>query len=38
LGLDSAQLLHHIVWPFKRSLADELAVKSLVRNVQLCHD
>src|SRR5713226_9398398 len=38
LGLDSAQPLHHIARLFKRSLGNELVVKSLLRNVQVCHD
>src|SRR5215469_16859369 len=37
LGLDCAQPLYHIAGLFTRSLGDELIVKALVRNVQVCH-
>ena len=36
--LRSAQPLHHVSGLFKPSLGDELVMKSLVRNVQGCHD
>src|SRR3982074_3083882 len=38
LGLDSAQPLHHIAGLLKRSLGNELVVKSLVCNIQVYHD
>src|SRR6266487_2507760 len=37
LCLDSAQPPHYIVGFLKRLLGDELVMKSLLRNVQVCH-
>src|SRR6266487_4627135 len=37
LGLDSAQPPHHVTGLLKRLLDDKLVMKSLVRNVQVCH-
>jgi hypothetical protein len=38
LGLNSAQPPHYIVGFLKRLLSDELVVKALVSNVQVCHE